>query len=329
MNRNSFRLFEEGILRAQFIDADAEFFVASGVEVNLYAPGDIPGTDLPTVSGLVPTHLSDGIYQLNYTHFGVGGTWTDEWRGHIMGTLTSAQFNHLVLDGTSSTARLYPSLGPCENNLIEVTLASGIQSLDGNLLGEEYSFFFTTTYTPYYSDPKKVRLEAGSLLAGVTDYAISVSVLESSIEAEALTFATQITNNKLYQHARREYVTCRAALTLAQNVMANGGLLKSKRLADFSVEYDVTGLKELIDNLFSTCKRWLDQLQTGGGARAIQDPQRVIKGELDPDRPLVGRLWSPVRNPQHPYGNSKALRSGTRRPRTYWTDPKNKWKGDW
>lgn len=312
--RQPIRVTTAGVLRAQFNDSAGNPIQASGVEVLLYEPGLTPGPDLPTVSGLIPDYLGNGIYQLEYTTQFPGGTWIDHWRGLVLGTLTTVNFSHSVLD--SGMIVDYPTLGPCENNLIEVTLSSGIQSLAGVPLEEEHSFFFTTAYNPLYADSRKARLEAGGLLQGVSDYTLCNALLEASIEADCITFMKPAINAKLYNHARREYTACKAALSVAMNVAAAGGTLKNKRLADFSVEYDISLLGELIGQLMDSCKRWQSQVESGGGTRAVRNPRGVIKGELDPDRPTVGRDWEPVIDGDIPIGNAKRIPTGSRRSKT-------------
>lgn len=299
-----------GILRAKFTDSKNEPIQATNVKVNLYSPGTYASENAPTVSGLTPQYLGEGVFQVEITAQGPGGLWIDEWNGEVLDISTTANLSFEVLEG--GLIRDYPTLGPTKNNLIEVTIASGIQALDGSFMPDKYSFFFTTEYAPLYADGRKARLMAGGILGDVPDYTLYNALLEASIEADALTFSKTI-NNKLYVHARREYVACKASMMVAQNLLASGGVLKAKRLADFSVDYNVQVLDRLIDSLMDVCHRWLAQLETGGQARAIKDPQMVIKGELDPDRPKFGRGWAEVEIGQKPFGNTKNLPRGKRR----------------
>lgn len=310
MKRDCIRITEAGILRAQFCDNKGQPYQASGVEVMLFEPGNVPGPDSPTLSGLTPTYLGNGTFQLSFTAVPPGGTWIDYWQGYVLGSLTTASLTFDVI--ASGVVVDYPTLGPCKNNLVEVTLASGIRSLDQVPLGEEEQIFFTTEYSPLYADDRKVRMEAGGILGSVPDFTLCMALLEASIEADILTFATP-SNIPLYEHARREYVSCKAAQMVASNILANGGLLKNKKLADFEVEYDHSAMKDLLDDLFDKCKHWRKQLEAGGAARALRDPRGVIKGECDPDRPEIGRGWADVRYGERPFGNAKELPRGKRR----------------
>ena len=61
---------------------------------------------------------------------------------------------------------------------------------------------------------------------------------------------------------------------------------------------------------------------SGGLARSAQQPQMVIKGADDPDRPTIGRLWSSdgsVTTRRMPIANAKITYHGHRRAlKTYW-----------
>lgn len=326
MARKPIRVGSTGILRAKFTDSSGVPLEATGLEVNLYAP-DTFNIDPPVVSGLVPTYLGEGVFQLTVTGLSPGGDWVDEWTGDILGISTTANFSYQVLEGGQIIE--YPVLGPSQNNLIEVTLASGVMGLDGSYLDSETTFFFTTQYSPLYADGKKARLISGGILSNVPDYTLYSALLEASIEADIITFAKSV-NRPLYDHARREYTACKAALTVAQNILADGGILKSKRLADFSVQYETSSMMDLVNSLMGTCKRWAPQVETGGQARAIRDPKMVIKGELDPDRPKFGRGWSEVGTSEKPFGNAKELPRGSRRySKTYRNSNSKKDWGDW
>ena len=327
MNRNPIRVTAAGILRAKFTDSAGDPIQATSLEVSLFEPGLNPNTDIPTASGLTPSYLGEGIYQLEITAQAPGGTWTDKWTGNILGTETTANFSFEVLD--SGAILEAPVFGATQNNLIEVTLTSGVAGLNGRSLDSEHSFFFTTELAPVYSDPRKVRLDAGGFIGSISDYSIWMAILETSLEVDAITFTPQIANLKLFQHARREYTTCKAASLLAMNVMGTGGILQSKRLADFQVDYDTSAVQDMLDEWRNKCRKWQPQIEAGGGLRHSRMPRGVIKGELDPDRPKIGRGWSEVATGEMPIGNKRTLPVGRRRyKKTYRSRKSKKGYGD-
>lgn len=317
--RESIYLGQPGTLRAQFTDDENTPFQASGVLVNLYAPGLDPDIDSPTVSGLVPIYIGNGVFEVTVTPTGQGGRWIDEWTGEILGSTTTARFAFTVL--SAGAVHEYPTFGLKPNNLVEIILDTSIASLEGATLASNFNTFFTTQYSPLYSDVRKVKLAAGGFLDGVAEDTINLAILEASLEADVLSFKTE-RNQKLYLHARREFVTCKAAQMLAANVLANGGVLKSKLLADFRVDYDTRAMMDLMSRMEENCAKWEAQLQTGGQARTVQGPQNVVKGELDPNRPTFGRLWIDPAPGEKPIGNSK-----TRIVRRYYKT--NRPRGGW
>lgn len=175
------------------------------------------------------------------------------------------------------------------NNIVEVTIEAGITATDGSVTKEPISFTFLTTTVPSYSSIRKLRIEYGGFLGDLADDIIQLGILEASLEATELTFA-HVQNTQLFEHARREWVTCKTAITLLNNI--GNILLKSKTLGDFSVTYDTNALRDTANKALDCLSRWEPQVITGGFAKDMQQPIGVIKGEYDPDRPEIGRDWA-------------------------------------
>lgn len=322
--RDPVRIGDTIALRTCFTDSQGDPIEATSVTVNLFDPTLDPDTDIPTVSGLTPTYLGDGVYQLEVTASAPGGEWTDQWTGDILGTSTSVNLTYGVMD--SGAIYEYPRFGLYKNNLIEIILDDTVASLAGVALSAEFTSRFTTEYTNLCSSVRKVRLEAGGLIGNVQDDTINLAILEASLEADTISFSGNV-NAKLYNHAKREYVTCRASQILASNILASGGILKSKLLSDFRVDYDTQGMMELLDRLGDKCKKWEAQVMAGGLARYSGRARGVVKGELDPDRPQIGRGWTEHSSWEKPIGNRKVLPAGRRRWRKGYV--KRNRGGDW
>lgn len=328
MARDPIRLGETGILRVQFLDSNSQPIQASSVTVDLFAPGLDPEVDTPTLAAQTPIYLGNGIFQLIVTAISPAGTWVDKWTGFILGTSTTFQSSYSVINTGSIAEYLTPGLQ--SNTLVEVFLSGNITSTSDLTLGTDTIITFTTTYCPLYSSIRKVKLDAGGLITAVPDDTINLAILEASLEADVLSFRKEMINNNVYLHARRQYVTCLAAQNIAQNLIANGGLLKSKALADFKVEYDTAGnTSALVDKLGECIRKWEAQLQSGGGARAIRNPKMVIKGEFDPDRPANGRLWYRISTGELPIGNNKYRVRGSRKWRTGYRTSNSDGGVDW
>lgn len=309
-------------LLARFKDDLGEGTQASGVYVHIFEPTiDTTDDSLATVVSGVPTYLGEGVFSYDYNipYAGPEGAWHDKW----IGTLNT-QALEATLEFDVYTAGAFTALDNqlFVNDLVTVSIPSGIYATDGTYLESEYEFEFMTTTNPSYTNTRKVRLEAGGFLGSVEDDTIQTSILEASIEADVLTFTSIRTNSALYQHARREYVTCLASAMLVNNL---GNMqLKGKTLGDLSVQYDTNGIRDMLGKLQECMEKWTGQLLAGGGARARTQPSYVVKGAADPDRPAIGRVWD--NRGAHPVANMRAKNQQTRRYlKTYWPRTKKWW----
>jgi hypothetical protein len=286
--RRSARAGEEITLRAEIFDDLGDAVQASGVLIYLFEP-DAETTDLSNaVDAGSPTYWDEGIFEYEYTIPGTGpdGIWYDIWYATLNGQTLSGIFEFEV----SASGVILPLEGQLDSNyVVSVTLPSGIAASDGSYLEDPYSFSFLTVVSPGYTNSSKVLLEVGGLLSGITEDTIYEAILEASLEANQLTFRQTDQNTEFYRHARREWTTCRAAAALVTNVRAQFNV-KRKRLGDFEVEYDPRAFEDLLNRIAACLDRWEPQLIAGGYAK--QTPVMFIKGELDPDRVEVGRLWA-------------------------------------
>jgi hypothetical protein len=296
-------------LRARFRDDLGNPADAGNVYVHIFDPdADVDNLTTATVVSGIPTLLGNGIFEYAFStpNCGPEGTWTDKWQGDLTcQDIESSLFFTVVASGYIEQLDKQIHI----NDIVEITLGSGIADLSGNFhLEEEYEFEFMTTVSPSYSHIRKIRLEAGGFLAEVPDLTLQSHILEASLEADMLTFAPGKVNSQLYQHARREYVTCLTVDGLLSNIAS--GALKSKTLGDLSVQYDTQALRSAHNRARDCMEKWLPQLLAGGGARAASQPSYVVKGERDPDRPMVSRLWKPS---GLPVANDRIRASGQRR----------------
>jgi len=314
-------------LRTQFKDDYGEVAQASSVFIHIYEP-DADYTDINealVVSG-VPTYLGEGIFEYEYTvpTSGPDGTWHDVWYGDLIYQTVSGV---MAFDVTTSGLVSSYENQLFANDLVQVTVASGLMATDGTYLQEEYDLEFLTVTSPSYSSPRKVRLEVGAYISTLPDMILEMAILEASLEADVLTFAPVKYNNPLYQHARYEYVTCLAAQGLLTNV--GNLLLRSKTLADLSVTYDTNGVRDAMDRIRDCLELWKPQLLAGGGAKYAQSPQYVIKGALDPDKPAVSRSWHSTDDGnvsrRIPAANDRTRNSTQRRFKRTWSNPSKKY----
>ena len=325
MSRRKVRAGETIPLRARFRDDLTDPAQASSVYIHLYEPEttEFELTNAYTVSG-VPTYLGEGIYEYEFAvpSDGPDGIWFDEWEGVLTGQdLTTRLSFEVSASGVIENlpAQLY------NNNIVQITVSSGIQAIDGSSLTEDFEFEFLTITSPSYTNTRKVRLEVGAFIPSIEDDTLQTAILEASLEADILTFNSTKINDALYQHARREYVTCAASALLLHNI--GSLLLKAKTLDNLHTEYDTKGVQKTLDKLTGCLEKWEPQLLSGGGAKSIRSPQYVVKGEQDPDRPAVSRMWQstelgtisrriPAANDaRRPAGNRRFLRTHRKK---YW-----------
>jgi hypothetical protein len=287
----SVRAGQEIKLRTRFRDDLGDIAEASGVVVHIYDPTetifDISDPSNAIVISGVATYLGEGIYEYPYTPPAIDGIWYDLWQGELTDQTVSGLCSFEVsADGSVSCL----SSQLANNNVVHVEIPSGIQPLTGEGLQELYEFDFMTTTSPAYSSIRKVRLEIGAFVRNLYDDVLQTAILEASLETDVLTFYTTDQNTAVYQHARREYVTCAASSIVLNNIAS--GVLRSKTLADLHVEYDSTILHKNLDRLYECMARWEPQIIAGGLAKATAQPKGVVKGEYDPDRPVFSRLWA-------------------------------------
>jgi hypothetical protein len=314
-------------LRARFRDDVGVNSTASGIAVHIFEPDAdfLNLAEAHTVSG-VPTLLGEGIYEFAFTvpPCGPDGNWTDRWEGVLTCQTVSGIFS---FDVVASGLIQQQSCQLFANDLVQVTIASGIQDITGqSSLESEHEFEFMTTTDPSYTNLRKIRLEIGGFLGSTPDDTLQTAILEASLEADVLTFMTTNTNDAMFNHARREYTTCVASSLLLTNL---GNLaLKAKTLGDLSVQYDTNGIRDALSRARDCMDKWTPQLTAGGGARAAKNPSLVVKGSRDPDRPTVSRSWEPTDRAhivrKVPAANDRVRKIGERRAkRTY--IPKKWW----
>lgn len=289
---------EEIRLKARFKDDLGDGAMASGVWLHIFQPGvpvTVDGSTSYYTTSNEYEYLGEGIFQYGFTPptSGPEGAWTDIWSGILNGQLISGEFTFDVYGG-GEVVELGNQL--FVNNLVEVTLSSGIMASDGSYLSEGYTFEFLTTTSPTYTSIRKVKLEAGGFISALPDLTLQMAILEASLEADQLDFTSQNSNasknTALYEHARREWTTCKVALGLIDNLTTHG--LKSKTLGDLHVEYDTNAVFKTMQRIIDCLSKWEPQIMAGGYAKEAQQPVGVIKGEYDIERPHTGRLWEPM-----------------------------------
>lgn len=288
----------------------------SSVSVSIYPPGHDPRLDdedanawvldaTLTSGGSGPEadanvtvqHVSTGKFTYTFTvptDADIGPAF-DRWQATVDTEDLDETFTFVIVGGGSvGSSQLY------DNNMVFIRLHDTIADTDGNTLGADYEWYFTTTYNPLYTSARRIRLDLGALIRDISDDTINLAIFEASIEADALSFGSIQTRTasvlRFFEFARRQYVTCVAELILLNAI--NGGSAtdggKSKRLSDLDVSYNGDSkFDDLLERAISCRLKWEATLTSAGeiGPGTSQKPSMVIKGSLDPDRPDFGRDW--------------------------------------
>ena len=300
-------------LRAQFKDDLGKVTETLALPVvHIFKPGvDTSNNTLQHATG-TSIFLGQGVYEFSFTvPCDEPGIWSDKWVADLTCQALSEILTFTVVEEAGTLAS-YDSPQLSSNNRVVVTILPGVAASTGEVLEEEIKIEFLTPISPSYTNVLKVQLEVGSLVNEIKDLTSIMAILESSIEADALTFSSTEINSELFKHARREYVTAASAYKLVSNV--GGSLLKSKTLGDLSVTYDTGSHKEILDYLQEMMRKWGDQLMSGGGARTVRNPKMVIKGVYDVDRPIFDRMWETTSTTnKYPMANSSQTTDNIRR----------------
>jgi len=277
------------------------------------------------VAGKFLTHPSTGHFEYIFTVPAAAplGDAYDYWRGVVDGQNLTATLSFNVGQGgeiTSTEPPLY------QNNAVYFRILSTVaDNDDGTLLGADYTWYFSTTYNPLYEGIRRIRLDMGSLVTNIPDDTINLAIFEASIEADAFSFGS-ITLSPYFLFARRQYVACTAEMILLHALLgasSDGGGGKSKTLADLKISTTGGSASEggLLGRVLACRLKWEAILTSSGeiGPGTSQKPSMVVKGTLDPDRPLIGRGWEPTsswngQDSALPAANTDVRWIGKRRP---------------
>lgn len=203
-----------------------------------------------------------------------------------------------------------------QNNLIALTLDKDIADINGLKLEEDYDFYFTTRYDPLYCSLRRLRLNAGQYMTTIPDDALNLAIHMASLEADQRTWNKANLEDNFYHFVRSEWTCCRAAQIVLSNTVGGPGRPKSKKLGDLEVEFDTTTQNVMVplERIQQCLDKWDRELMAGG--REVQKPMYGVKGELDIDRPSIGRSWLHTRdwmNTQTPAANMRVRPSISRR----------------
>jgi hypothetical protein len=315
-NRNNVLRGQTVELVAKFLNAANELTDPADLKVSLYPPGKNPDDGaIPSDAWVFEATLSSGgsgpqsdpsrtiirtsqgIYVYSFpvpadSDLGVG---FDNWQGEIDQQELNATFDFVIVGGGSiGTTQLY------NNNIIYIQLSDLIKAEDGSGLGEDKTFYFTTTYVPLYVGIRRIRLDLGPLISNVIDDTINFAIFEASLSADNNQFVANIVNATYLNFAKTEYVVCLAELTLVRALMGDGDISQKmyKSLGDLSVSRGGMGdaLSKKAKSLEDCVARWQVVIQSGGEITPDTSlrPGHSVKGMYAEDAITVNRQWEPT-----------------------------------
>lgn len=274
------------------------------------------GTYDSAIAGpLTATLLSTGYYSYRYlipTSY-EAGTWYDVWRSVVNGIVNQECLSFIVEEEIVIDAQTISA-----NTMLVVEL-TGVENIDNTVILEDTNLFYTTTYSPLYGSPDLVRAELGPWIDYIPDDTLALMLHWSSKEAQFIQGRRQESYGNI-ELARTKFVVYDAALRAVNQPNAgqpagtsSGG---EKTLGDLSIKKGnlITSIDpEILSWLRKQRQEWWRVVNDGGNIVPGQGlgPGYAIKGELDPDRRLTGRLWET--NYRLPLGNTKILQPGQRR----------------
>jgi len=157
----------------------------------------------------------------------------------------------------------------CINNQITITVSEGVQDYEGNELGDNFQFMFTTRYSPYYCTVEKIRAVIGPFIRDVNDDAIGRNIYLNSLEAYNIANTIYSQNEWALNSptfAAKMWTCCKTQYDILYAKLldvASAGPGQIKRLGDFTIQESTAlqeGIKGALDKSAECTNTWLKQL---------------------------------------------------------------------
>lgn len=332
-NRGAALAGNDIILRAVFTDADGcltdldsdpvLYIYDEDVDASTIVSEAEAQTYTSALAGpFTATRLSTGYYTYTYTvpAGGDAGTWHDLWVGTINSTDDYQYFDFTVTTGFNASSQ---NLG--DNMMVIIELSGDITNSAGDENLEPVDLYYTTRYNPLYASPDLVRLEMGKWVDYVPDDTIALMLHIASKEANFIQGPSPQGYGNIAL-ARTKFVVFDAVWRLlnvpGQGLQAGYSSGKKKSLGDLSIT-DGAPVVEVPDKIYDYVhemrQEWWRVVNAGGNIVPGQglSPTFAVKGWMDPDRRLNGRLWDSPETTHYPQpsANRKVRQSHRRRGR--------------
>ena len=237
------------------------------------------------------------------------------------GTLTNVNGNTLTWTPSTYMGNDYTW---CVNNAITISVSGSVLAADGQTLGNEYRFMYSTPYFPYYTWVSKIRAVIGSFIREIPDDTIARNIYINSLEAYNI--ANTIYSQYLWDissptFAAQQWVFCKTQYDLLYSKlldMASNGPGQKKNLGDFTIEESTEmpeGIKGALNKALECSNAYL-KLLLGKFRRA--KAKMVVKGVTSPATPPIRgvRTWS-LETGRDVIGSNKTLERRIKSPGMY------------
>jgi hypothetical protein len=181
-----------------------------------------------------------------------------------------------------------------ENTRIEITIQPwALKALDGTELSDSVLGVWFSKFNPLYSHPMALETHAGKIVSKVPPSLLKLAIFETSKYMDAIINPCAGEEDPFFKQVRWRYATLRSILMIISQTHGVSSVTR-KVLGDFEIEFDNSAND---NNLISRILRDLAELEpiviSGGclGMGTSYGPQGMVKGSLDPYRPIFGRTW--------------------------------------
>lgn len=178
-----------------------------------------------------------------------------------------------------------------ENSEYIILVKSDIRSIDGSDMSEDYSSYFTTTYTPLYANYNDVYSDIFSLTGQLDPHLIYKSIRDASIYAQELRTQIEVANPTIIPtdwtdipFYIKQYVRYQAGydVFLGSYMSRTASLGSMRQLGDLLIQDNVgidRDVNAILNQLKLRIKPWLDQIMGFGFNRGYAIPKGAVKGE--------------------------------------------------
>ena len=250
--------------------------LATGVPTHFHTVWEIGSYPQYLTQHHVSSGNTDWFYSIRFTDkIGNVGNWSDSVKG---GSVNSSGVWHYIYHVPSGSTTV--ALETVEGTQLEfnkqytVTVEKGLPartSGDWNPVETDYSFFFTSAYSPLFVSVQQIRLDIGPFISDIPDDTVNRMIYQHSYWANVHHPTTLTIPVPYYVY---NYVKCATELDLLTSQYTRVALKSgsSIKLGDFTVDRDASEFTKMIGPIIDElreCKEKEEDSVINGGPVAI------------------------------------------------------------